>query len=151
MLSEISIEDWPTATTALDAILGKDGIIQVSETNYRIENVGIVNTGEMSGTVTGNSQQNNANENAQALIQAFSEFRNTIKTDSSLTEDERADSLSIADDLEGEAKKPKDSWNLSKIRNGIAALKTLGTGAQVIYKLYQGLHPLIAAHFNLPF
>jgi hypothetical protein len=150
MLSEISIDQWPKATTALDAILGKDGIIHVSETNYHFENVGVANTGEMSGTVAGNSQQINVNENAQALLQAFTQFRNAIQNDKSLNEEQRADSLSVAADLEEEAKKPSGSWNLSKIRNGIAALKTLGSGAQTIYNLYQSLHPFLAAHFNLP-
>jgi hypothetical protein len=83
-------------------------------------------------------------------LQAFTQFRNAIQNDKSLNEEQRADSLSVAADLEEEAKKPSGSWNLSKIRNGIAALKTLGSGAQTIYNLYQSLHPFLAAHFNLP-
>ena len=49
-----------------------------------------------------------------------------------------------------EAKKRKGPGNLSKIRNGIPALKTLGMGAHTILNPYQTLNPPIAAHFNLP-
>jgi hypothetical protein len=133
MFNEIPVEQWQTAATALDAILGKNGVIHVAETNFHIGSAGIVNTGEISGSVTGHSQ-----------------LKNAVQDDVSLTDDQRADGLSIASDLEAEAKKPKDAWNLSKIRNGIAALKTLGAGAQTILSLYQTVHPFIAAYFNLP-
>lgn len=150
LLSEIPMEHWQTATTALDAILGKNGVIHVAETTFNIGSAGIVSTGEISGTAVGHSQLINVNENAQALLQAFAQFKDAVQNDKSLTDDQRTDSLSIASDLEEEAKKPKGTWNLSRIRNGIAALKTLGAGAQTILNLYQSLHPLIAAHFNLP-
>ena len=150
MFNEIPVEQWQTAATALDAILGKNGVIHVAETNFHIGSAGIVNTGEISGSVTGHSQLINVNENAQALLAALTQFKNAVQDDGSLTDDQRADGLSIASDLEAEAKKPKDAWNLSKIRNGIAALKTLGAGAQTILSLYQTVHPFIAAYFNLP-
>jgi|ERR1039458_555965 hypothetical protein len=150
MLSEIQVEQWQTATTALDAILGKNGVIHVTETNFNIGSAGIISTGEISGSAVGHSQLINVNENAQAILQAFAQFKDAVKNDTSLTDDQRVDSLSIASDLEEEAKKPNGTWNLSKIRNGIAALKTLGAGAQTILSLYQTLHPLIAAYFNLP-
>jgi hypothetical protein len=150
MLGEIQVEQWQTATTALDAILGKNGVIHVVETTFNIGSAGIVSTGEISGSAVGHSQLINVNQKAQDLLQAFAQFKNAVQIDASLTDEQRTDSLAIASDLEEEAKKPEGAWNLSKIRNGVGALKTLGAAAQTIFNLYQTLHPLIAAFFNLP-
>ncbi|WP_420237766.1 hypothetical protein ACOBR2_19575 [Telmatobacter bradus] len=150
MLEGIPVEQWPMASTALDAILGKAGVIHMSGNHYHFENVGVANTGEITGNVAGNSQRTDASESAQALLQAFSQFKLAVQNDKALTVEQREDAIAATSELETEVKKPQGTWSMSKIRNGIAALKTLGAGAQTLYGVYQELHPLIAAHFNLP-
>jgi len=121
----------------------------MSQSNYKFENVGIANTGDISGTVTGNSQQTNINENARDLFAAFANFKNTIQGDSTLTPEQREDSVSAVNELEAEARKPESSWNMSKVRNGVSALKTLAAGAEGIHSLYETLHPLLISVFHL--
>lgn len=121
----------------------------MSETHNNFENVGVANTGEMSGTVTGTANQINLNESLQSVLNAFADFKQLVAHDQTLTPVQREDILAASNDLEAEAKKPEGSWIMPKVRNGIALLKTLVSGAQAVHSGYEVLHPLIAAHFHL--
>ena len=145
MLSEIPLGQWAEATTALDAVLGQKGIIHVSN---NFNNVGVANTGKIVGEVTGTAQHTEG-LSADELIGALSAFRAGLDQ-AEISTEQREDALAAIDDLEAEAKKPKDKWNLSKVRNGVAALVQIGQGVHIVYELYQKVHPFLAAHFGLP-
>jgi hypothetical protein len=147
MFHKMPTEQWAFASAALDAILGKNRIIHMSEN--RFENVGVANTGDISGNVTGNANQTNINQDAQALLSAFANFKQKVLDDPSLPPTQREDAIGATNDLEAEAKKPRDTWNMSKVRNSVAALGALASGAKAIHSLYETLYPLIAAHFHL--
>ena len=147
MLDIVPLEQWPLAMGALDAILGKSRIIHMAENNFL--NVGVANTGEMSGIITGNSQHIEVNESAKELLQAFGGFKEAISTSTGLSTEQKEDALSAAADLEEQATKPEGGRAMSKVRNAVAALKTLASGTEAIHTLYDQIHPLLAAHFHL--
>lgn len=149
MLDDIPIEQWPVAIAALDALLGKNRIIHMAE-NTTFSNVGVANTGQMSGTVTGTGQHIQVNETAKELIAALKHFKECIASAADLTADEREDALGAVGELEEQASKPQEGRVMSKVRNAVAALKTLSSGTTAIQALYEQVHPFLLAHFHLP-
>jgi hypothetical protein len=149
MLKEIPLEQWALATAALDAWLERNRGLQMVNNTLKFKDVGIANTGYMSGTNKGINNVTTLNANGQPLLEALNRFKRSIKDDSLLSNDQKDDALTAADALKAEAKKPEKSWNMSKIRNGIAALKMLGSCAHTLIKSYEEIHPLIADHFHL--
>ncbi len=149
MLDQVPLEQWPVAMAALDAILGKNRIIHMAENN-NFSNVGVANTGQMSGTITGSSQHVELNENAKELFAAFEHFKKEITAAPTLTTEQREDALGAVSELEEQANKPAEGRIMSKVRNAVAALKTLSSGTTAIHGLYEQVHPLLLAHFHLP-
>ena len=114
-------------------------------------NVGVANTGQMSGTITGTGQHIQLNETAKELLTALKQFRDNIAAAADLTSDEREDALGAVTELEEQASKPQEGRVMSKVRNAVAALKTLSSGTAAIHGLYEQVHPFLLAHFHLPF
>jgi hypothetical protein len=150
MHSKIPLTQWVQATTALDAILGREKVIHVAEIHNSFENVGVANTGSMAGSIAGHSQEINLNQGGQELIEALLRFKQSIEHDQSLSADQRSDAIAASSELELEVRKPEGACNMSRVRNGVAALKTLASGAGAIHSLYDAVHPLLMAHFHLP-
>ncbi len=113
-------------------------------------NVGIANTGQMSGTITGTGQHVQVNETAKELLAALKNFRKGVTAAADLTSEEREDALGAVTDLEEQATKPLERRVMSKVRNAVAALKTLSTGTTAIHGLYEQVHPFLLTHFHLP-
>ena len=149
MLDQIPLEQWSIALTALDALLGKNRIIHMSETTNNFENVGVANTGRMNGTITGNSQHIELGESTKQLLTAFEKFKQEIQSSASLSTEQREDALSAATELEVEATKPEEGRAMSKVRNAVAALKAVASGTEAVHKLYEQVHPFIMSHFHL--
>ena len=149
MLDQIPLEQWALASSALDAILGKNRIIHMAESNT-FSNVGVANTGQMSGTITGTGQLVQVNETAKELLAALENFKKGVTAAADLTSEEREDALGAVTDLEEQAAKPSDGRVMSKVRNAVAALKVLASGTTVIHGLYEQVHPFLLAHFRLP-
>lgn len=147
MLEAIPIGQWALALGALDAILGKGNIIHMAENNFN--NVGVANTGEMTGTIAGSSQHVEVNQSAKELFQAFETFKKAVSTNTDLSAEQKEDALSAASELEEQAAKPEEGRAMSKVRNAVIALKTLASGTQAVHALYDQIHPLLAAHFHL--
>jgi len=139
MLDQIPLEQWPLASSALDAILGKNRIIHMAESNT-FSNVGVANTGQMSGTITGTGQHVQVNETTKELLAALDQFKKGLAGASDLTSEEREDALGAVNELEEQAAKPSDGRVMSKVRNAVAALKTLSSGTAVIHGLYEQVH-----------
>jgi len=118
--------------------------------NNNFSNVGVANTGQMTGSITGNSQHIQVNENAKDLFAAFEHFKKEIAASSSLTTEQREDAFGAVSELEDQANKPGESRIMSKVRNAVAALKTLSSGTAAIHGLYEQVHPLLLSHFHLP-
>jgi hypothetical protein len=147
MLAAVPMGQWAVALGALDAILGKGNIIHMAENNFN--NVGVANTGEMTGTITGNSQYIQVNQSATEFLQAFESFKRAVSTTTDLSAEQKEDVLSAASVLEEQAAKPEESRAISKVRNAVTALKALAHGTQALHTLYDQIHPLVAAHFHL--
>ena len=147
MLAAVPMDQWALALGALDAILGKGNIIHMAENNFN--NVGVANTGDMTGTITGNSQHIEMNQSAGELFQAFESFKKAINTSTDLSAEQKEDVLSAASDLEEQAAKPEEGRAMSRVRNAVTTLKTLASGTQALHTLYEQVHPFVAAHFHL--
>lgn len=113
-------------------------------------NVGVANTGQMYGTITGTGQHVQVNESAKELLAELENFKKGVTAAPDLTSEQREDALGAVSELEEQAAKPAEGMVMSKVRNAVAALKVLSSGTTAIHGLYEQVHPFLMAHFHLP-
>jgi hypothetical protein len=139
-------QEWMMyAVTAMSAMLGKEGLIQMNTTNTTIGTAGVAITGgTVSGPVQGNVQQNIATD-ARSALEHLSQLKKAFDASSELDPAKKEDAQAAIQDLEIEIQKPGIQQSRGRIRNAFSVVTTAVSLVNGAHQIFQLVAPYIEA------